>query len=366
MEALAKLKAALGPDGAPWIEPPTLLPLRRVLDLVGERLSDRLVLAGGLDGPEQCLRPDMTLPTALYYAAEATPEPRAYRYSGRVYRSPGPGGPSEVESTTIGMERFGEADEARVDAEVLAAALDACAALDLPPLSVKMTDLRVFGAALDAFGLEEPIAGRLQAVALRPSALLERLERSDRTLSPSDPARALFDLPTEEARIAARAMAQAAVGAGPMAGRDVEQIAERLVDKALAARQSTAPDALKALMTRLMRIKGSPEKVLDARLGAFSEAGMEADAYFETAHRRLDRIRGLQPGLELYVDPTFEGNFWYYDGFLFSVRPSGGGGRVLAAGGRYDSLVSRLTEGANSAPAAGCSLFSRAILETVT
>ncbi len=357
--ALARVREALTPADAPWIEPDTLLPLSSLLSLVGERLADRLILAGTADGAELCLRPDMTLPVALAYAREGHGAVRAYRYEGRVFRAPQPGGSPSMESVTLGVERFGEADGPAVDAEVLAGALNACEAARLGPLQVKTTDLALFASVLDACPIEPAWAARLRPLAARPMALRAALAEPVPPLRPDDPARGLIGLPPEQALQAAVAL----VGAGePPLRRTVVEVAERLAAKAALARSPEPPAAVRDLVEQLLRIKGSPRKVIDRRQAAFAAAGVALDDVLERSERRLDLISRLAPSVDMYVDPTFQGNFWYYDGFMFSIRGREEGGRVVASGGRYDGLVGRLT-GGESTPAAGVSFFARAIEE---
>ncbi|MGE5565722.1 MAG: ATP phosphoribosyltransferase regulatory subunit [Parcubacteria group bacterium] len=355
---------ALGPSDAMWAQPPMLLQAGQVIELAGERIRERLLMVSSPQGTEICLRPDMTLPVAIQYAAESARGIKAYRYDGTVFRAPGYGGSAEMESRVIGIERFGEPDVGRVDAEVLATALAAAGAAGVSDVVVKLTDLTVFGAVLRAFDLGEPWASRFLAAAIRPSLLKSLVTTQVEPLPPDDPAWDLVDLPTHEARRYALALVRTGQGA-PLAGRSAESIAERLVAKAAFARSPTPPEPVRETLAALLKISGSPEKVLRARSRLFIQMGLRMDEYLDVATRRVDALRELSGDVPVFVDPKYEGNFWYYDGFLFQVRSATGQKRVVAAGGRYDGLLFKLTSGELDAPAAGCSLFPRALFEAM-
>lgn len=356
---LAAVKAALAPGLAPgdWRDPAFLVDAGLALELSGEALRPRLLFVSNPSGPELCLRPDMTLPTAQGWLADAAPAPALFGYDGRVFRAALPDGPERIETRAIGLERFADPDPALADAEVLGATLDALAAAGVASPTIKLNDLSLFAAVLAALDLPEPWAGRLRAAAGRPRRLQMLLETPVR-LDPSDPARALAGLPRSEA--IARAEALIAGTPGVLAGRDVAAVAARLADKAAFADAPDAPAAARELFSALFAAKGSPEKVLERRRKAL--AGLDLGDWFARATARLAAIRDrVGKGAELFSDPLYQGNFWFYDGFLFSVRPKGADARVVASGGRYDGLIARLSGGAVQAGAVGCSILVEAL-----
>lgn len=358
---LAAVKAALAPDLAPgdWRDPAFLVDAALALELSGEALRPRLLFVSNPAGPELCLRPDLTLPTAQGWLAEGGCGPALYGYDGRVFRAAAPDGSDRVETRAIGLERFADPDPAAADAEVLGGTLDALAAAGVTAPTIKLNDLSLFAAVLAALDLPEPWAGRLRAAEGRPRRLQTLLETPVR-LDPSDPARRLAGLDRAEALDRARALI--ADTPGVLAGRDADAVAARLADKAAFADAPDAPVAARDLFAALFAAKGSPEKVLERRRTALTSAGLDLDGWFERAGARLAAIRDrVGKSAELFSDPLYQGNFWFYDGFLFSVRPKGPDARVVASGGRYDGLIARLSGGAVQAGAVGCSILVEAL-----
>jgi ATP phosphoribosyltransferase regulatory subunit len=359
LEAARAALAACAPDAA-LLDPPLLVSAGQALELAGEDIRPRLLFVSGSTGGELCLRPDLTLPTAQSYLAQA-PAPRAYLCAGRIYRAPGLDGWQTAERESLGLERFGDPDPAAADADVLAAALAACAAAGVRDVTVKLNDLAVFTAALDALALPEPWNGRLRAAARRP-ARLKALLVDPVALHPDDPARALLGLAPAEAEAAAAALVSDLPGSA--AGRGRAAIIRRLVAKAAFAEAPRPPEAALACLLAFFAAKGSPTRVLAKRREAAQAAGVNLEGFFAHSAARLAAMQErIGPEVELFVDPAFQGTFWYYDGFLFSIRAKRvDRGGVVAGGGRYDGLVSFLSGGAVDAPAVGLALLPDALL----
>lgn len=350
---LAAAKAILGPADAPWIDPPMLLEVSSVVQLVGESLRGRLLTVDGIDGAELCLRPDMTIPTALHYAASPLAgQPAAYRYDGPIFRAPDSDDPAEAQIPVLGVERFAEPDRGAVDVELLAGALSACGAG--AALDITLTDLSVFDVFLSALAVDEPWAGRLRAASRRPAALERLLSGEAFALSADDPARALIGLPSDIARGRALDLARAAE-VGALAGRTVEEIADRLTAKALLAASPLPPARVGEVLRALLAASGDPSQVRTAREALARREGLAVDDYLQHATRRLDAILAVLPAsAHATADPKVQGAFWYYDGFMFQIRR---GGAVIAAGGRYDGLLRQMTDGRLDAPAAGFTVY---------
>src|SRR6185437_9820171 len=81
------LLALLAKAGYRRVLPNVLYPASVFLDLSGEDLRRRMYLTTDAEGNELCLRPDLTIPTALLHLAgpDAAAE-AAYCYLGPVYR----------------------------------------------------------------------------------------------------------------------------------------------------------------------------------------------------------------------------------------------------------------------------------------
>ena len=85
--ALETLRAEAARRGYTAIEPAILQPLEPFLDLSGEDIRARLLLATDPAGREFCLRPDFTIPVSLHHlAAGDLGAPTRYAYAGPVFR----------------------------------------------------------------------------------------------------------------------------------------------------------------------------------------------------------------------------------------------------------------------------------------
>src|SRR4051812_43093588 len=132
-------------------EPPILQPAEPFLDLSGEDIRKSLYLTTDPSGDELCLRPDLTIPVARdYLASPRAGQPVGFCYLGPVFRYRGscPG-----EFLQAGIESFGRQDRAAADAEMLALALEATAAVGLTEVEIRTGDVALFNALIDALNL---------------------------------------------------------------------------------------------------------------------------------------------------------------------------------------------------------------------
>src|SRR5436190_18948811 len=132
-------------------EPAILQPAEPFLDLSGEDIRKSLYLTTDPRGEQLCLRPDLTIPVARdYLASGRAGEPAGFSYLGPVFRHRG-GQPSEF--LQAGIESFGRQDRAAADAEMLALALEATSAFGLKEIEIRIGDVALFNALIDALDL---------------------------------------------------------------------------------------------------------------------------------------------------------------------------------------------------------------------
>src|SRR5579862_4185267 len=146
-----KLVASYARAGYVQIEPPVLQPAEPFLDLSGEDIRRRMFLTTDPDSRELCLRPDLTIPVSRdYLASPQAGKPAGFCYLGAVFRhredEPG-------EFLQAGIESFGRADIAAADAEMLALGLEATAHYGLPEPEIRIGDVGLFAALIEALDL---------------------------------------------------------------------------------------------------------------------------------------------------------------------------------------------------------------------
>ncbi len=74
-------------DNYEMIDPPILVSADKVLDRLGESIADKLYIFSQHDGVRVCLRPDLTIPTCLYYLDQGyTGEKKLFSYFGKVFQ----------------------------------------------------------------------------------------------------------------------------------------------------------------------------------------------------------------------------------------------------------------------------------------
>src|SRR6202171_5130154 len=156
-------------------EPAILQPAEAFLDLSGEDIRKSLYLTTDASGEELCLRPDLTIPVARdYLASDRCGQPAGFSYLGPVFRYRG-GRPSEF--LQAGIESFGRQDRAAADAEMLALALQATAAVGLSEVEIRTGDVALFNALIDALDLYPVWRRRLIKDFNRKVSLTQDIER---------------------------------------------------------------------------------------------------------------------------------------------------------------------------------------------
>ena len=346
--ALAAIRAPFLEQGAQLIDTPVLQPLDLLLDLSGEAMRPRLfvVQADGID--EACLRPDFTIPVAQAHIASGAAQGR-YLYEGKAFRVAPKGSGRTEEFLQIGLEAYGGADAVQDDAAIAGLAWRSATAGGRKDLFVETGDVGLFRTFLGALGLAPPLITRLDRAFRRPRGLRTELERAQSAGAPAhDQTRVggrlagwLAGLPEREGAEALEEIWTLA-GVQPVGGRSPAEIMHRLAERAAAAdAPALAPDDADRI-SRFLAISDRPAAAIDAV--ARLARGAELDAALKAWTRRAAALEaeGL-PGGRLRFATAFGRAFGYYDGFLFEVRSEAlDAERPVAAGGRYDSLLTRL------------------------
>jgi ATP phosphoribosyltransferase regulatory subunit len=340
-EVLERIRAPfrrLDADGrkAERIDPPVIQPLDLLLDLSGEAMRERLFAVQGENGAEGCLRPDFTIAVARHFVDQGSDSGRFY-YQGQAFRMPPPGEaqrhPSEF--LQIGLECFGPAGDGAADTEIIALAWEATAAGGRDDLRVRVGDVALFGAVLRDIGVPATIAARLRRAFTRPVRLAAEIKRAQ---SPAVAA------PMTAAQIEA---VWAEQGLEPVGGRTAGEIAGRLAERAREALTPRLDDQQAAQIRHYLSLT-CPLAETPERLTRFG-AGSAAAAASSWWSLRLD---GLSPG-RIVFDAGFGGPFSYYDGLVFEITSDAlGRDAAVAAGGRYDALLTQLA--GRPLAAAGC------------
>jgi ATP phosphoribosyltransferase regulatory subunit len=340
-------------EGFERIEPRILQPADAFVELSGEDIRRRMVVTQDADGTEWCLRPEYTIPVCRHYLAMGGREPAALSYCGPVFRlRHGETG----EFVQGGIESIGRRDATAADAEVIALALDGLAALGIAAPAVRVGDVGLLHAFLDALDLS-PLTRRrvMRAVASgRPFDIA-----ADPDGAGLSEHAGLLAAIEGQAPQAARAFVEdvlAIAGIAPVGGRSPAEIAERFLARA-GRRAGAMPEEARAVLDRYLRVRGDPDEAAAALRSLAADSGLDLGRALDLFEERTGFMaaRGLDVSAFRFA-ADFARNLDYYTGFIFEASAVEGDGTPLAGGGRYDRLLRHL--GAPSPiPAVGCSFW---------
>jgi ATP phosphoribosyltransferase regulatory subunit len=331
------------------IAPPIIQPADVFLDLIGEELRARTYVFTDPDGAELCLRPDLTIPACRHYLACAgrTAAGARYAYNGVIFRyQPASGDLARPrEFRQAGIESFAAADPAKAEAEIVALTVEAVRAAGLGAFKLRLGDLGLVNALLDAIEMPERWRRRLRHHFWRPDAFRRDLARLAR---PADAARglskALIDALEPERPEAAEAVVLRhleAEGLAVAGTRTVTELAERLLDIAADARATPLPARSAHLLEAFLGVAAPAKGAATALRKLLGSYGLDLSAALEAFDRRLALV--AEEGVDVSgaeLSAGFGRSFEYYTGFVFElVAPGLGEAAPIAGGGRYDGLL---------------------------
>jgi ATP phosphoribosyltransferase regulatory subunit len=371
LDALAqRLMGTFTRAGYERIAPAVIQPAGLFIDVVGEALRARTYVFTDPDGEELCLRPDLTVPTCrLHLERHADPDtPARYCYSGAAFRyqSAGADRAHPREFRQAGIESFAAPDREQDDAAVLALIVEALRDAGLDRMQLRIGDLGLFAALIDALDMPDRWRRRLMHQFWRPDAFRAELARLTSGARGTGLPRELADRldPADPAGADALVLEHLDKAGHELIGtRTVAEIAERLLDEAADRREKPLPAATAALIESYVAVK-APVRETVARLARLVRGhGVDLSAGLDAFQRRLDCLNraGIAvAGVEFSAE--FGRNLEYYTGFVFEVlTPALGRKSPLAGGGRYDDLLFEVGAPAQ-VPAVGASIHTERLL----
>ncbi|MGR7993721.1 ATP phosphoribosyltransferase regulatory subunit [Xanthobacter sp. ZOL 2024] len=325
------------------LDPPILQPADVFLDLSGESIRRRMFLTADAEGHELCLRPDLTIPVARAVLADQVPMPAAVSYLGPVFRFRGEG---SGEFRQAGVESFGRADIEAADAEILSLGLDVCALYGVERPEIRLGDVGLFAALLEALPLAPALRRRLLKD-FGQGRLDTEMPRAAPAPSPAAAHSGVLAALAGGDPAAAKALITdllSIAGITTVGGRSVSEIAARFLEQASLDAGGGLSDDTAAILTRYLAIRGQPE-VASAQMRALAtEAGIDLGGALDLFDRRTGFLTAHNVHLaDVAFSTAFGRPLDYYSGMVFELHaPGGGAPGPLVAGGRYDRLLSRL------------------------
>ncbi len=346
-------------------EPAILQPAEPFLDLSGEDIRKSLYLTTDPGGEELCLRPDLTIPVARdYLASSRAGEPAGFSYLAPVFRYRG-GRPSEF--LQAGIESFGRQDRAAADAEMLALALEATAALGLTDVEIRTGDFALFIALIDALELYPVWRRRLIKDFNRKASLVQDIERLTLATGAGrneyEGVLAALAGSDRKAALALVTDLMSIAGTTNVGGRSVSEIADRFLEQSTLKGGALPRDALKTIK-RFLAIAGDPSDAIVQLRALAEDARLDIGAAIDQFESRVGFMaaRGIDTRLTRF-STSFGRGVDYYTGFEFELHARGDGNEPLVAGGRYDGLMTQLGS-ATPIPAVGFSVWVEALMQT--
>jgi ATP phosphoribosyltransferase regulatory subunit len=345
-------------------EPSVLQPADIFLDRSGEEIRRRTFTLTDLSGRELCLRPDLTIPICRQAVESGAKFPARICYNGLAFRHQ----PSEPNRPTqffqAGAELLGLEDRAAGEVEIMTLAIEALHAAGLKDFEMKVGDLGLFGALVDALDVPPQWRSRLKRHFWRAGyfeALLGRLTNGAAT----DAQRllgSLGGLTAKESRAAIEGLMDMVADA-PQGARTREEIVERLMEQAADAAALRLDPKIAQVITSLLGISGTAQSALGEIRALMKSAGIKLDAPLAAMEARLAALTplGIDPSRVTFA-ARFGRNMEYYTGFVFELWSRDDEGPVqVAGGGRYDTLLEML--GADRAVTAiGCAVRTERVL----
>ncbi|HKQ44244.1 MAG TPA: ATP phosphoribosyltransferase regulatory subunit [Rhizomicrobium sp.] len=334
-------------------EPAILQPAEIFLDRSGEEIRRRTFTLMDPSGRDLALRPDLTIPICRQAVLDKRSFPARIAYNGLVFRHQ-PGEPNRpTQFFQAGVELLGLDNCVAGETEILSLAVDALRTCGLKDFSLRIGDLSLFGALVDALALPPQWRSRLKRHFWRTGyveSLLYWLGHGDGAAK----------LPGNRAEIEALLDVRADA---PLAGRSREEIIARALDRAAEAANLRLDGKVADAVSELLDIAGPAQEALAKIRALLRTAGIALDAQLAAMDTRLDTLKTLGVEAEkIQFNAHFGRNMEYYTGFVFELWARDKEGAVqVAGGGRYDSMMQML--GAkNPVSAIGCAIRTERVL----
>lgn len=334
-------------------EPSVLQPAEIFLDRSGEEIRRRTFTLTDPSGRDLALRPDLTIPICRDAVLSGRKLPARICYNGLVFRHQ-PGEPTRpTQFFQAGAELLGQEDRVTGETEILSLAIEALKVAGLKDFSLRIGDLALFNALVDALALPTQWRSRLKRHFWRAGyveSLLYWLGHGDGAAK----------LPGTKAEIEALLDKQ---GDAPAAGRSRAEIVARALDRAAQAAALRLDPAMADAIAKLLDISGPAQDALAQVRALLKTAGINLDPQLAAMDTRLASLKSLGVAPErVQFTAHFGRNMEYYTGFVFELWARDREGPVqVAGGGRYDTLLESL--GAKQPVSAiGCAIRTERLL----
>lgn len=346
-----------GADESTFVDPPSILFASIPLELSGETVRSRLCTFRDQEGDEYALRPDLTLPIALDEIEKRENGKKGtdtVHYSARAWRLPAES-IYPLEFTQVGFEVFGAESSAEQDFIAFKKVCDAAHNAGVNQVAVEFGDLAVFPAFVDALGLKKNQAEKIKRIfrqardvdeALKavPSGVSAELKSKFKGMSKEKAKSVVNDIVKE-------------IAADVLGSRSIEDITRRVIEMVDESGNDRPSGSAYDILNEVLWINVLPEQAADTLSEIAKASGLKKlQPMIDNVAKRFDAI--VEAELPIIFESTFRTPFGrrfnYYDGFVFELIDIAARSTApLGAGGRYDGLLSSLSNGAVNETAIG-------------
>ncbi len=299
---------------------PILQPADPFISLMGQEMRQRLYTFIAPDGEELCLRPDLTIPTALHYAQAGHQGDKAYCYEGLAFRYQPRGAGKPEEFTQLGIEIIGSGADI---AAVLRPIKDMLAIMGVTDYQIVMNDIQLFASLLRVLKMPphaRDILFQAYLNGLDMDDQLDRLCKADEDINTAP----------READIAKLST----YGSEEMIfGRSRADIMARLLTKTEQRRQTLSPQIAEIIRFYLSFIDVPVAQLESAFLG---ELRFLPDIVLAELRQKIHLIANHAD----IFNPSVGRKMAYYTDLAFEIHsPALPAAQSLAAGGAYHNLL---------------------------
>ncbi|MFN3214180.1 MAG: ATP phosphoribosyltransferase regulatory subunit [Henriciella sp.] len=349
---------ALATQDGDLVDPPLLIEASVPLELSGETVRSRICTFVDGEATEWALRPDLTLPVAQ---AECGLRQKhglgetCRRYRGPVFRLPAnQGDPLEYEQ--VGLERFGAPSDPAHDVWLFQTLVDATEVCGVKSGHTSFGDLSIFPAFVQALGFPEDVSAGLRRAFRQEGGVRAYLSGQTRNQS---------GLPARVSGMSRKEIAAfvedifSITGVRPVGNRSAEEIVERLHARSSVGAGFEVSDEQSELIERVLTLDVPFEEAPGALETIAKDGGLSSlDNVLQRFADRTEKLAAIGTSFtkSARFATRFGRRFTYYDGFVFEIAAGDDDGarrRPIVAGGRYDSLLSDLSNGKVDAAALG-------------
>lgn len=331
-------------------------PAEPFLNMAGEDLRRRIFLTQSTNGQNHCLRPEFTIPVCAEHIQNNGNALQRYSYLGPVFRQRQVG---KTEFYQAGIEDLGNQNIAQADALAISDAIRLTSQYcDGMSMITTLGDQNIFATVLRALGLPQGWQQRLLHAFGDADALelmLNSLRNPCDTSNLDTKLSAIVENEDHKALALHLGNVMQETGYSTHASRSPNEIATRLIEQHQLARTRLSDEQF-AVLDEFLSMELPLNEALHALKDFASKAKLDLQDALDLFAARIAELEKLDiDASQIRYVAAFGRPLDYYTGLVFEISNKTND-KVLAAGGRYDRLMSLL--GANSVtPAVGFSLW---------